>query len=108
MRKNPEGERQRRGEQKKIEKGHEPGGTESKLREPEDEQHRRTRTKKNINTDTERQIQKENRRPKKVKDEKKQMREFLFGQQPHAFIIVLDLQQPGKFFIPPSFTIIIA
>jgi hypothetical protein len=43
-----------------------------------------------------------------VKDEKKQMREFLFSQQPHAFIIVLDLQQPGEFFISPSFTIIIA
>jgi hypothetical protein len=42
MRKKPRGgEIEERGT-KKIEKGHEPGGTESKPREPEDEQHRRT------------------------------------------------------------------
>jgi hypothetical protein len=34
-----------------------------------------------------------------AQDEKKQRREFLSGQQPHAWItIALDLQQPGNFF----------
>ncbi|KAJ6994268.1 hypothetical protein NC653_017178 [Populus alba x Populus x berolinensis] len=97
-----EGETEERGTKKNPEKGHESGGTKSKPREPEDKKHRRTRMKY-INTDTNRQIQRKNKRPKKVKDEKEQKREFLFSQQPHAFIaIVVNLQQPGKFFISLS------